>query len=158
MDERGNREAGYATFDGKDLISRQPTATLVNNVYSKSSPPRVMFNGDVTVACTFNASQFNTLWAALEALDPDGDGSISIPPELINGLGDALRNKADQSALDAEIEARISGDEDLQEQIDELKVGGSNFSWDQIKEKPDSISALGYQNTVDGGTYNGRFK
>ena len=50
MDERGNREAGYATFNGKDLISRQPTATLVNNVYSKSSPPRVMFNGDEDIA------------------------------------------------------------------------------------------------------------
>jgi len=159
MDERGNREAGYATFNGKDLISRQPTATLVNNVYSKSSPPRVMFNGDVTVACTFNASQFNTLWAALEALDPDGDGSISIPPELINGLGDALRNKADQSALDAEIAARIAGDQFLQDQIDNFDGGGLT---DEERQKLNDAygwgdhSAAGYLDgnaSIYGGQY-----
>lgn len=35
--------------------------------------------------------------------------------------------------------------------------GGLTF-WDELLEKPEGISALGYQNTIDGGTYKGRLK
>ena len=156
MDDRGQRECGYATFDGTNIVDRQPTANLIGNIYSVSSPARVNFTREVTVACTFNASAFNILWSALEAIDPDGDGNINIPPELIDGLGDALRNKADQAALEEEIAARISGDEHLQEQIDELADAASNIGpsdWASITDKPDQIDALGNLNVVDAGTF-----
>jgi hypothetical protein len=155
-DDMGNRECGYGTFDGSDIVARQPTATLVNGIYSVSSPPRVSFTREITVACTFNASAFNTLWKALEALDPDGDGNINIPPELIDGLGDALRNKADQAALEEEIQARKAGDEHLQQQIDDLVDAGLNqgpVKWVDIEEKPEPIESLGVQNLISGGTF-----
>lgn len=157
-DEYGNREAGYGYFDGSNISDRTPTATLVGGKYTATAPKKVGFRGQVTISCTFNSAAFNLLWESLQALDPEGDGNINIPPELIDGLVESLREKADQVDLDAEIEARIAGDEDLQQQIDDLSVDASNFRWDQIKDKPESISALGYQNTVDGGTYNGRYK
>ena len=34
-------------------------------------------------------------------------------------------------------------------------TGGLTF-WEELLEKPEGISALGYQNTIDGGTYNRR--
>ena len=156
QDANGNRECGYGTFDGTNIVGRQPTATLVNRVYSVSSPARVNFTGEITVACTFNASAFNTLWSALEALDPDGDGNIIIPPELIDGLGDALRNKADQAALEEEIQARKDGDAYLQQQIDELADAEANHGpvkWSEIEEKPVPIESLGVQNLISGGTF-----
>ena len=156
IDDRGRRECGYATFDGKNIVDRQPTATLVNNIYSISSPARLSFLTEVTVACTFNASAFNILWSALEAIDPDGDGNIIIPPELIDGLGDALRNKADQAALEEEIAARIAGDENLQDQIDELADAASNIGppdWASVTDKPHQIAKLGNDNIVDGGNF-----
>ena len=156
QDDNGNRECDYGTFDGTNIVGRQPTATLVNRVYSVSSPARVNFTGEITVACTFNASAFNTLWSALEALDPDGDGNIIIPPELIDGLGDALRNKADQAALEEEIAARIAGDENLQDQIDELADAASNIGppdWASVTDKPHQIPKLGNDNIVDGGNF-----
>ena len=156
IDDRGRRECGYATFDGKNIVDRQPTATLVNNIYSVSSPARVSFLKEVTVSCTFNASAFNILWSALEAIDPDGDGNIIIPPELIDGLGDALRNKADQAALEEEIAARIAGDENLQDQIDELADAASNIGppdWASVTDKPHQIAKLGNDNIVDGGNF-----
>ena len=136
-DENGSREAGYATFDGTNLVDRKPTATLSGGVYSASSPSKMNFSGDVTVACTFNALAFNTLWSAFDQIDPDGDGSINIPPELINGLGDALAGKANQVDLDAEIAARIAGDADLQAQIDAIDPDGDlKVEWDEIGSKP----------------------
>ena len=155
-DDNGNRECGYGTFDGRRIAKREPTATLVNGIYSVSSPPRVNFTSEVTVACTFNASAFDILWKALEAIDPDGDGSINIPPELIDGLGDALRNKADQAALEAEIKARIDGDAHLQTQIDELFDAESNHgpvTWSEIESKPESIESLGVNNQISGGEF-----
>ena len=76
-DKMGNREAGWATYNGKDIINRAPTATLYNNVYDNKSPSKVSFDGEVEVACTFNAAAFNTLWKAFQAFDPDGDGEIN---------------------------------------------------------------------------------
>ena len=35
----------------------------------------------------------------------------------------------------------------------ERTVGDGTTSWDEIAEKPASISALGYDNALDGGTY-----
>lgn len=135
-DSNGNREAGVATFNGSNLVDRHPTATLVAGIYSKSLPSKVQFSGEVTVACTFNASAFNTLWAALDKIDPDGDGDINIPPELIDGLVAALDSKAEQADLDAEIAARIAGDKALQDQIDALGGGGGASSWDELTGKP----------------------
>ena len=154
QDESGNREAGWATFDGNNLVGRAPTATLYNGIYSGSSPSKVQFSGKVTIACTFNASAFNILWKALEAIDPDGDGNINIPPELIDGLADALRKKADQVDLEAEIEARKAGDQHLQEQIDDLENNSlSSVKWSDIEDKPQQINALGVQNIITGGSF-----
>ena len=143
-DESGNREAGFAKFDGSNLVLRQPTATLVNGIYTSPTPPRVSFVGQVTVACTFNAAAFNTLWKAFQSFDPDGDGDINIPPELIDGLGEALAGKADQSALEDEIKARKDGDASLQGQIDALEIpnidGLASEEWvtDQIDAIPET--------------------
>ena len=123
-DEIGNREAGYGVFDGSSTITRNPTATLSNNVYTSNLPHKINFSGEVTVACTFNAAAFNTLWAALDGMGHDGDGGINIPPELIEGLVETLNGKADQVDLDQEIRDRIAGDQDLQGQIDAIEPGG----------------------------------
>ncbi len=150
-DEMGNREAGWATYNGKDIIDRSPTATLFNNVYTQGSPAKVNFSGNVEVACTFNAAAFNIMWKALQAFDPDGDGEINIPPELIDGLLDALRKKADQVDLEAEIDARIAGDALLQQQID--GITSVSYNWDSLPDKPETISKLGYNQQIDGGSY-----
>ena len=159
-DEHGNREAGHAYFNGSRIKNRTPTATLNNGVYNNVGPHQVQFKGQVTIACTFNSAAFNLLWESLQALDPDGDGNINIPPELIDGLIESLKEKADQVDLDAEIQARIAGDRLLQEQIDGLEggTGSGPVSWESILDKPQSISDLGYKNTVDGGTYNRRYR
>ena len=135
-DDNGNREAGYARFNGTSLVSRHPTATLVAGVYRGVAPPLVNFSGDVTLACTFNASAFNLLFESLQALDPNGDGNINIPPDLIDGLSDMLRSKAEQADLDAEIAARKAGDDDLQAQIDSIDVSGGASDWGDITNKP----------------------
>ena len=36
--------------------------------------------------------------------------------------------------------------------------GGNLVFWDGLLDKPEGIATLGYENTIDGGTYNGRFK
>ena len=161
-DDSGNREAGYAQFDGSNLILRHPTASLVNGVYQKDSPAKVNFVGDVVVACTFNAVAFNTLWSAFDKIDPDGDGNINIPPELIDGLAGALRLKADQVDLEKEIEDRKAGDADLQRQIDNIEVGegGGSNKWEDITGKPDKFppadhahnirDVMGLQSALDG--------
>jgi hypothetical protein len=153
-DEHGNREAGHAYFTGSRIKNRVPTATLNNGVYNNVAPHQVEFKGQVTIACTFNSAAFNLLWESLQALDPDGDGNINIPPELIDGLVDGLRNKADQVDLDAEVRARIAGDKSLQDQIDGLNAQDNDpVSWESVLEKPESISALGYKNEINGGSY-----
>lgn len=35
---------------------------------------------------------------------------------------------------------------------------GNLVFWDGLLDKPEGIATLGYENTIDGGTYNGRFK
>ena len=153
-DSVGNREAGWGTFQGSQIVGRSPTATLVNGLYSHGSPQKVTFSGEVEVACTFNAVAFNILWKAFDALDPDGDGNINIPPELIDGLADALRNKADQVDLEAEIQARKDGDQHLQDQIDNLEGNAlSSVKWSEIEDKPQQINALGVQNIITGGSF-----
>jgi hypothetical protein len=136
-DGSGNREAGYATFNGSELVDRHATASLVNGVYQDQTPGKVRFTGDVTVACTFNAVEFNTLWKVLDEIGHDGDGGINIPPELIDGLVVALDHKAEQADLESEIQARIAGDADLQAQIDAIDPdGGGAVGWDEIEGKP----------------------
>ena len=43
-------QAGWATYNGKDIINRSPTATLVNNVYTHGSPSKLTSRGTVEVA------------------------------------------------------------------------------------------------------------
>ena len=153
-DEYGNREAGYAYFNGSRIKNRTPTASLVNGVYTHLSPQQVNFKGEVTISCTFNSEAFNLLWESLQALDPNGDGNINIPPELIDGLIESLKEKADQVDLDAEVQARIAGDKALQVQIDELSsIDKDPATWDSLLDKPESISDLGYSNFINGGSY-----
>ena len=136
-DSEGNREAGHAKFNGSNLTDREPTAALVNGVYSNSAVAKVNFSGELTIACTFNAVAFNILWKALDAIDPDGDGSINIPPELIDGLIDKLDTKAEQTDLEQEIQDRIDGDKALQDQIDAIDLDGDRkVDWSEIEGKP----------------------
>ena len=79
---------------------------------------------------------FNILWKALDAIDPDGDGNINIPPDLIDGLIDKLDTKAEQSDLEQEIKDRIDGDKALQDQIDALDPNGDSKVWSEIGGKP----------------------
>ena len=37
-------------------------------------------------------------------------------------------------------------------------VGGNLVFWEAILDKPEGIATLGYENTIDGGTYGGRYK
>jgi len=37
-------------------------------------------------------------------------------------------------------------------------AGGNLVFWEAILDKPEGIATLGYENTIDGGTYGGRFK
>ena len=116
----------------------------------------MQFSGEVTVACTFNASAFNTLWAAFDKIDPDGDGNINIPPELIDGLADYLAQKADQVDLEKEIAERKAADADLQKQIDELPAdggGGGVSSWNDLTDKPTEFPPESHehqQSEIDG--------
>ena len=53
--------------DGRLPMARQSLtatpATLVNNIYTEGDNlPAVAFNGQVTIACTFNAVAFDTIW------------------------------------------------------------------------------------------------
>ena len=79
----------------------------------------------------------NDLHNRLLAIDPDG-GSIEIND--IPGLEDALNDKADQSALDKEIQDRKDGDKALQDQIDALDPDGDRtVDWKEIEGKPDKF-------------------
>ena len=59
----GHREAGWAVVQGGKLVDRTPTATLTpQNVYTEGSPSPLAFQGQGTIACTFNAVAFDTIW------------------------------------------------------------------------------------------------
>jgi hypothetical protein len=103
----------------------------------------------VTLACTFNAAAFNLLFESLQALDPDGDGTINIPPELIDGLGDSLRSKADKVDLDKEIKDRKDGDKALQDQIDNIDVSGGDADWGSITGKPSTFPPSAHNHDGD---------
>ena len=79
--------------------------------------------------------EFKKISNAFKVLDPDFDGDIEIGG--IDGLQDALDGKADQSALEKEIQDRKDGDQALQDQIDALDPDGDrNVDWDEIQNKP----------------------
>ena len=146
-DDNGNREAGYATFNGLDIENRQATATLYNGVYQDKSPQKIPFTGTLTIACTFNAFAFNALWKALNSLS--SDGIIEIPPELIDGLGDSLRSKAEKVDLDKEIEDRKDGDKALQDQIDNIDVSGGDVDWGSVTGKPSTFPPSAHNHDGD---------
>jgi len=59
----GHREAGWAVVQGSNLVDRTPTAPLTpQNVYTEGSPSPLAFQGRGTIACTFNAVAFDTIW------------------------------------------------------------------------------------------------
>jgi hypothetical protein len=79
--------------------------------------------------------EFKKISNAFKTFDPDFDGDIDI--DIIDGLQDALDGKADQSALEKEIQDRKDGDQALQDQIDALDPDGDlTVSWDEIGGKP----------------------
>lgn len=79
--------------------------------------------------------EFNKISNAFKVFDPDFDGDIEI--DAIDGLQDALDGKADQSALEKEIQDRIDGDKALQDQIDALDPDGDRtVDWSEIEGKP----------------------
>jgi hypothetical protein len=100
---------------------------------SPGDPDKIIYGADLQDEFDAIAENLNVL----SQIDIDGDGNINIPPELIEGLVDALGDKADQVDLEAEIAARIAADKVLQDQIDALDPDGSRtVSWDTITGKP----------------------
>jgi hypothetical protein len=58
-----NREAGSGTLIGGVITRDRVTATLVNGDYTTGVDlPPISLSGSATVAGTFNAASFNTLW------------------------------------------------------------------------------------------------
>lgn len=115
--------------------------TPIHNYRRKDSltpgdPDKIIYGADLQ-------DEFDAIAENLDVLsqiDIDGDGNINIPPELIEGLIEALDGKVDQSDLEAEIRARIEGDKALQDQIDSLGGGGGGASsWDEITGKPSTF-------------------
>ena len=135
-DSAGNREAGWGTFQGGQIVGRSPTATLVSGLYSHGSPQKVAFSGEVEVACTFNAVAFNILWEAFDAL-----------PQYVEEapINDTAYVRANATWVPVGTDG--GGGTPI------LPPSGGLTFWDELLEKPEGISALGYENTVDGGTY-----
>lgn len=99
---------------------------------SPGDPEKIIYGSDLSDDFEAIAKEVSLL----NQIDIDGDGTINIPPELIEGLGGLLDAKADQTDLDAEIAARDSGDANLQAQIDGLGSGGGASTWDELTGKP----------------------
>ena len=103
---------------------------------SPGDPDKIIYGADLQ-------DEFDDIAENLDLLsqiDIDGDGNINIPPELIEGLVDALGDKANQVDLEAEIAARIAGDKTLQDQINALDPDGDRtVSWDEIESKPSTF-------------------
>ena len=100
---------------------------------SPGDPDKIIYGADLQDEFDAIAENLNLL----SQIDIDGDGNINIPPELIEGLVDALGDKADQVDLEAEITARIAGDKALQDQIDAIDPDGNRtVSWDEVEGKP----------------------
>ncbi|MCH1602101.1 MAG: tail fiber domain-containing protein [Luminiphilus sp.] len=100
---------------------------LANLVASEVGQTNPALGDNVQVA-------LDDLHSRLLAIDPDG-GSIEIND--IPGLEGALDGKADQSALEKEIQDRKDGDQDLQDQIDALDPDGDlTVDWSEIEGKP----------------------
>lgn len=100
---------------------------------SPGDPDKIIYGSDLQ-------DEFDAIAGNLDLLsqiDIDGDGNVNIPPELIDGLVDALGGKADQIDLEAEIAARIAGDKSLQDQINALDPDGDRtVDWNEIEGKP----------------------
>ena len=112
---------------------------------SPGDPEKIIYGSDLSDDFEAIAKEVSLL----NQIDIDGDGTINIPPELIEGLGGLLDAKADQTDLDAEIAARDSGDANLQAQIDGLGSGdGTDYDDTQIK----ADLATETQARIDGDT------
>ena len=84
-DDDGNREAGYGVYRANRITERKPTATLIGQVYNDKNPAPLPFSKGGTIAGTFNAIAFNTLWAHLsDEENPHNVTADQIPldPEL----------------------------------------------------------------------------
>jgi hypothetical protein len=129
----------------------------VKDTLGPNDPEKIIYGADLQGEFDAIAENLNLL----SQIDIDGDGNINIPPELIDGLVDILGDKVDQADLDAEIAARIAGDNTLQDQIDAIGGGGGavgSVEWKNINDKPVAIKNLAGENTpkmsiVSGGNY-----
>ena len=92
--------------------------------------------------------EFKKISNAFKVLDPDFDGDIEIGG--IDGLQDALDGKADQSALEKEIQDRKDGDQALQDQIDKLDPDGDfDIDWSDVENKPSEFPPSAHQHGWD---------
>ena len=109
-------------------------------------PDKIIYGADLQDEFDAIAENLNLL----SQIDIDGDGNINIPPELIEGLVDALGDKADQVDLEAEIASRIAGDEALQKQIDAIDPDGNRtVSWDEVEGKPSTFPPASHNHDGD---------
>jgi len=97
-DEQGNREAGFGTYQANTIIDRKPTATLFNNVYNGTAPSPLPFSNGGTIAGTFNAVAFNTLWDHL--YNTDNPHEVSAPQVHLEPALTPLDDQNVQSALE----------------------------------------------------------
>ena len=92
--------------------------------------------------------EFKKISNAFKVLDPDFDGDIEIGG--IDGLQDALDGKADQSALEKEIQDRKDGDQALQNQIDALDPDGDRtVNWSEVEGKPTEFPPEAHGHEID---------
>lgn len=70
IEDGGNKEAGVGVFNGANLITRTDIrATFINGTYNTTNPTPINLTGTSQVACTFNASAFDEIFAHLANTD-----------------------------------------------------------------------------------------
>lgn len=138
FDDALNREAGYATYQGRKLINRTVKATLVNGIYNENSPAPVNFPNGGTASCTFNAAAFDELWAHLSDKGNPHNTTADLVP-----LNPAFEPAGENVQVALEnIYSQFYKDGDW-----------AGVSWAEVKDKPDQIEVLGVDDVIHGGTY-----
>jgi hypothetical protein len=87
----------------------------------------------------------------------EGVGSLEEHVDQIQGEIDKLPEMVEEAPEDGVIYGRANKTW-VPVQAGGGSPGGNLVFWDAILDKPEGIATLGYQNTIDGGTYGGRFK
>ena len=86
-----------------------------------------------------------------------GVGSLEGHVDQIQGEIDKLPEMVEEAPQDGVIYGRANKTW-VPVQAGSGGPGGNLVFWDGLLEKPEGIATLGYENTIDGGTYGGRFK